>query len=585
MCGFAASTKDASECDLAMVSRVLAPRGPDGSGSVVSPGWWALHHRLAIIDPTPRAHQPFQLEDGTIGVYNGEIYNFRRLSSTAAGQFSSDTEVFVRAIAEDVECARNFRGMFAGVVYDPTGGRIISVRDYFGVKPLYVSQERESLSFSSQLRGFIPLKQQKIDAGAVASVLGFGCVTSGTMLEGVTEHDPGSVIEWDPSSGRARAHRHLTPPPRDSLATPADVLRAAVERNLVSDVPVCILLSGGLDSAVVAKMATERGGRTLGFTLATGHNDREVARAGRTAAQYGIDHKIVEFSEEEIASRCEAFFAAHDQPTIDGLNTYLICSAVRDSGFKVALSGLGGDELLGGYAVFKRMLGGRAVSRLPRPMRLLALAAARRAGGWSRASADQLRKEQSWDPVTLYRATRQVYKEEEVRRLTGLAPASRSSPPEDLRYADLVARSGNDEVLALEVTLYLRSMLLRDTDAFSLASGVELRVPLLDEDFAAVCLDRSRTARAVRGKQVLSTWLSDPYLAHVASEKKSGFSLPMDEVLQRPRVSSLLGRSLSPDSALAEIVDVAEARSIVGAGGWARRWALVALNEWLSRNA
>ncbi len=512
MCGFFGLVNSRPR-DPARVEAILASRGPDARGEYRSDSTWLLHRRLSIIDLDVRSNQPFELEDGSVLVYNGELYNHREFDDRIPNRRTTgDTEI-VAHIGDDPKLVGRFRGMYAYGLHRPDG-EVHLVRDRYGIKPLYFSVRGKSLAYGSQLRCFdAAIGPVELSDQAVASFLRFGSVVTPTMFKGVFELAPGHHLRW-----RDGIIMGIEPVPAlgelaDDLTT---ALRRSVDRHLVSDVPSCVLLSGGLDSAVVAKLAAESSMPTpSGVTLSVGGELDERDRAQRTADEYGLDlHQIV-WSDEDVVALLDEFIEVMDQPTIDGLNTFLVCRAVRDLGFKVALSGLGADELFGGYAVYRQVGLARLGARLPERVFRRALSVGGR--GLNRQKFDRVISERS-DRAELGRISR------ELRSPEQLAAVVDAHPPAPRQLSTI-----SDPVMEGEFAHYMQPMLLRDSDGFSMASSVELRVPFLDDDVVGVAMQRSTADRAFRGKQSIVDALDDPYLQVVFDEPKTGFRLPMNK--------------------------------------------------------
>ncbi|NND02314.1 MAG: asparagine synthase (glutamine-hydrolyzing) [Acidimicrobiia bacterium] len=547
--------------DAEAVETILAARGPDGRGVVCDEHGWFLHRRLSIIDPSDESAQPFLgAPHGATALYNGELYNYRELRRELNDlRTNGDTEVFSRLLADsDVS---SIRGMYAGVC--STVDEVHLTRDRFGIKPLYVADIRGSITVASQVRCFPKLTGcSNINPDAVASVLRFGSVVGTTMFEDVAEFQPGSTATY--RHGKKIAERRLPLPHGGELAS---ALRNSVRRHLVADVPVAVLLSGGLDSAVVGKLAAEEGNEITAVTLSPGGEVDESDRARRTARHYGLNHVVKPVDLAGVGAVLDEFFDAMDQPSIDGLNTFLVSRALRDSGFKVALSGLGADELFGGYSSFRRVHATHAVRWLPRSVLSTVVG---RSGGNPTKRDRWLDARRSL--AELAAITREVFAPEEVDRLCGS-----SFEPEP------VETGIDDAVIDSEVRRYMTPMLLRDADAFSMAASVELRVPFLDDEVVGAAIKRSSWSRAVRGKSAIAASLRDDYLRTVSREHKTGFRLPFDDWLKGD-LRVRLDQALESGSPLSQFVDVAEARALTEQGPWSRRWVLVVVNEWISRH-
>jgi len=560
MCGFAC-VLNGTPLDAVAVESILAARGPDGRGELCNEHGWFLHRRLSIIDPTDDSAQPFlNAPPGATALYNGELYNYQELRAHMADlSTGGDTEVFSLLLANSNLAPA--RGMYAGLC--SVDGDTHVARDRFGIKPLYLAEKDGSIAFASQLRCFPDLVGPcEIDPDAIASFLRFGAVVGTTMLKGVREFPAGIAARY--RDGSIFDECQLPSP------TPVDLgqaLRNSVRRHLVADVPVAVLLSGGLDSAVLAKLAAEAGNDATAITLSPGGELDEADRARRTAEHYGLNHIVEQVELAGIGPVIDDFFDAMDQPSIDGLNTFLVSRAVRDAGFKVALSGLGADELFGGYSSFRRIY----VTHMLRSAPTAVLASAiNRSGANSAKLGRWLDARNSLGALATI--SREVFSPDEVERLCG---STFDPPPVDGVLFD--------SVVDTEVRRYMTPMLLRDADAYSMAHSVELRVPFLDDEVVGAAGDRSTTMRAFAGKSTIAFALRDRYLTKVALERKTGFRLPFSDWLKgelRPRLEA----ALSAGSRLSEVVDVSDARALIHTGPWSRKWALVALEEWLQRN-
>src|SRR5271166_2593090 len=386
---------------LEKAARSLAHRGPDDSGTVIVDCSAAApcqlgfaHTRLSIIDLSPLGHQPMQ--DPVTGnwiVYNGEIYNFRELRKEleAAGvefKSQSDTEVILSAYRVWGEsCLTRLGGMFAFALWDAQRKRLLLARDPMGIKPLYYHQSEQTFIFASEVRtllgtGLVP---RKTDPTGVLSYLAFGSVYEPwTIVEGVKSVPPGHVLTvvngsvtireyWNALASSACIKSGQTSRNGTTDQLPA-ILRDAVLSHLVSDVPVGVFLSGGIDSSALVAILSHDGVRANTFSLVfreeefdEGQYSREVAR------RFGTEHHEIQVSPQDTLASLPEALCAMDQPTIDGINTYLVSSKTRAAGVKVALTGLGADEMFAGYSNFRRVPKMEAFSkrfgRLPRLVR------------------------------------------------------------------------------------------------------------------------------------------------------------------------------------------------------------------------
>ena len=492
----------------------LRHRGPDDEGVThLRAGATLVHARLAIVDLSPDGHQPMcdrPATDpaGNTVVFNGEIYNYRELCPDLASagwpcRTRSDTEVILNSYrAWGTECVERFRGMFAFCIVDADRGIAHLYRDRLGIKPLYLYRpQRGGLLFSSEIRGLLALGPElvppRVNPVALESYFAQGAVQGyDSLIDGVTLLEPGTRLSVDLVTGEEVGRSRYWQLSMDTRygASRADLVeqlrgkaREAVRLRLISDVPTGIFLSGGIDSAAILALASEHSPDTL-RTLSIGFDVQgfdESGAAAATAAAFGTRHQTMPITGADILAALPTAMGAMDQPTVDGINTYVVSKAARDAGLTVALSGLGGDELFGGYASFTDVP--RAVAlkrRIPfsRGAGLVAHLKRDRAGA---KLAEALRRPP--DPLAMYLLRRELFFPAERRALQSLPTGSDPVTGLDGSLVEsLRARSrGLDDtnrISFFEIELYMRHMLLRDADAFSMAAPIEYRVPLLDHE-------------------------------------------------------------------------------------------------------
>ena len=571
MCGIAGILGLPPDVAVPAASRMLAAlrhRGPDGEGteSIAGPGNAApavfVHSRLAIIDLTSAGRQPMALADPGGGpalwiTFNGEIYNFAELRAELAvhghvAHTGTDTEIILLAYRAWGEAAVDrLRGMFAFVLADPGRGRIWFVRDRLGIKPLYCSiHPSGALLFASEVRGLLAagpeLVPPRLSRQAVESFLAQGAVfgdashVDGVRLLGagctMTTDWAGNVLDkrsyWSPPFGRAGAAPMSRGDAVDRLGSTA---RQAVRQHLVADVPVGVFLSSGVDSNAIATLATETASgrvRTISIGFDRPEFD-ETAEAEAYARELGTDHRTVRITSADIRADFDRVLAAIDQPTVDGFNTYYVSRAAREAGVTVALSGLGGDEIFGGYASFVDV---------PRAARWLGLAPGiarglvHGAAGLAKSRALLKFAEgmgRPHDLASLYLLRRELFLPEERRALAPLPIGSNGvCGLEESEFRRLFeATAGLDPenaISALELTAYMRHMLLRDSDVFSMVHGLELRVPLLDHELVSRAAELPAAWKRPDGlpKRLLIDAVGPRLPAKVGHGKKRGFTFP-----------------------------------------------------------
>jgi asparagine synthase (glutamine-hydrolysing) len=524
-----------------------------------------------IIDLTDRSNQPLLSKDGRyVLTYNGEIYNFKTL---AGPNSTSDTLALVSGNPLVAEHPERLRGMFAYALWDRRESNLLLARDRFGMKPLYFAQSQTRLSFGSTTSS-VGLVQGRhdIDPAALASYLRFGSVQGpSTIYEGVSEVPCGGTVTW--KQGRAEHSKYWQfddiDPGAPDMSLRATLLDSVVA-HAVSDVPVAVFLSGGVDSAIIGALAVESGLDVTAFTVGfPGTELDESAEAAETARVLGLKHTIISF--ENFAPDFDGYFAATDQPTIDGLNTYLVSSAAAAAGFRVAMTGLGADELFCGYNLFRRIPALSALNALPSRAfrtRLFALSRGNRDKAPELAIAGR-------SSARLYDELRSVFTHQEVERLTGSTlPARPYTAP---------GRLPMDRITRLEVENYMRNTLLRDADTYSMAHSLELRTPFVDHKVLAAALQIGNGRRAMLRKRLLVDAVGSSRIAEVFGHRKRGFQLPMRQWLRgplAPRVDAL------PDGPIVRSCDEGEIRRHLeawrqGASHHSKIWALVVLDAWL----
>jgi asparagine synthase (glutamine-hydrolysing) len=573
----------------------LDHRGPDArSVEVLAAGEARCvlgHTRLRIIDLDPRADQPLPNEDGSVWlVYNGELYNHRELRSDlerAGHSFrsNSDTEVIVHLYEQyrDSPAAmlRRLRGMFAFALFDQVRGQLLLVRDRLGIKPMYWARTPTSLAFASEMRALARagFASGEADPQAVTGFLQWGVVPGpGTMLAGVQELAPGGLLRW--KQGEMELGRWWTPEVTCSNLLSGDAVELvrtglidSVRRQLIADRPVGVFLSGGLDSRAIATLAAAEGDAlalTVTFPEAGGDEGDE---ASETARRIGARHELVPIAGADVARDMPRLLTAMDQPTHDGVNIWVVCQAARAAGLVVALSGVGADELFGGYPSFRTVPGVLAARRLldmvPGRLRSRAAVTAgeRNPGG----KLARLLASPSGYPGA-YAAVRGFFPgpvNEAVSEPTG-ATLGIAAPNLDAR----------DRVMLFELTRYLPYQLLRDSDQMSMSHSLEVRVPLLDDLLVRLALRLPPGHRTASGKSLLAR------AAGVKSTPaKKPFALPFARWIRGPLRPLVMEALLSEELPFRQSLPQGFRRRVweafdEGRTHWSRPWALTILRLW-----
>ena len=538
-------------------------RGPDASGLWISDdNRVALaNNRLAILDLSAAGAQPMASADGRYRItFNGEIYNFRALRAGLEAQgvrfrSESDTEVLLALYARDgVGMLPQLRGMFAFALWDDAAKSLLLARDPFGIKPLYYSTDGGVLRFASQVKSMLAggAVSSEVDLAAVAGFLLWGSVPGPlTLRQGIRQVRAGHyLLVEDGRVGESRAYP-ISPSADDTVATTplslADALADSVAAHLVADVPVAVFLSSGLDSALVAALARRHHPDlttlTVRFRSMRDTPADEGPIAAQVAAALGTRHRELELSGEELRALWPAALAAMDQPSIDGFNTFVISRAAREAGFKVVLSGLGGDELFGGYPSFRDVPRVMRMARLARGVPGLSALWPRLAAGSRRPkTAGLLRYGRTLAGAYLLR--RGLFLPEELPGLLGeeatVEALRRYDPVADTAAALVEPIAGNGQALQadpwlavhqLETARYLRNQLLRDSDWASMAWSVELRVPLVDRTLHRHALRVGFAPARHDGKAAAVRAAAPELPAWLFTRKKTGFYVPLTEAL------------------------------------------------------
>jgi len=586
--GYGANAPPIDETELYTVREAMIPRGPDEAGIWRAPdGKVGLgHRRLSIIDLSPTGHQPMTLPDRPGGanrpdapvvVFNGEIYNYRELRAELeqAGTtlFSnSDTEVLLHLYLRDGPAmVERLRGMFAFAIWDPVKRGMLLARDPHGIKPLYYADDGQSLRAASQVRALCAggNVDRSPDPAGHAGFFLLGYVPDPhTLYRGIRALPAGTTL-WCDGAGCGAPRKYFdvgdafrNAPTRtiadrgERRAYLHDVLADSVRAHLVADVPVGVFLSAGRDSTTLAALAREVGGGdlrtiTLGFTEFRGREEDETVLAETVARELATTHETRWVAREEFAADRKKLFAAMDQPSIDGVNTYFVAKAAAAAGLKVALSGVGGDELFGGYpsftgvpALVRKTRWSRMVPSLGRAFRTVSGPLARRmtspkyAGlleyGTTLGDAYLLRRAlfAPWELPTV------MDPDMAAAGWAELAPQLHLGHTADGHKKDRAAIS------ALELSWYMRGQLLRDADWAGMAHSLEIRTPLVDvELFGAL-------APLIAGDHppTKSDLVNTPNVRlprDVRVRPKTGFAIPVREWVQdKGRISDAPERGL-----------------------------------------
>lgn len=632
MCGiFGIVARNASVAPglLERATQSLAHRGPDDTGTAIiretapEPVEVGLgNRRLAILDVSPLGHQPMQdPETGNWIVHNGEIYNFREVRKKLESEgtrcvSNSDTEVLLKAYARWGErCLDQLRGMFAFAIWDARRHRLFLARDPMGIKPLYYCSAEPYFLFASELRtllhtGLVP---RRLDRAGLFNYITFGSLYDPiTLIEGISALRPGHYLALDRGNVREAMYWDLAPSAEQRRSGPKQAdrrqlqegvyatLDEAVRMQTVSDVPVGVFLSGGIDSSSVAGILRRTGTEVDTFSIVFREADYSEAEYSRAVAKaFGTCHHEIMVSQHDALEAIPFALRAMDQPTIDGLNTFLIARQTRAAGIKVALSGLGGDELFAGYSSF------RDVPRMESFARMWSVfpGALRKpfARVFSMITSDtdrnrKLRALAASDvphPYFLSRALFTPGVRSSLLRAVDEQDITRACAPLQASLDNARGLDPINRVSYLESRCYMLNTLLRDADVMSMAHGLELRVPLIDHFLAAklLALPGAWKLDDNTPKPLLANALNGALPDEIVQRKKRGFTLPFEHWL-RDELRTEVERGLQnvANGPLASLLDSSAVQAVwndfnLGATSWSRPWSLYVVQRWCEVNS
>jgi asparagine synthase (glutamine-hydrolysing) len=632
MCGIAGiwnrSEPGGTCASIAAMMDAMSHRGPDGSGTVGFNGGGAGMVRLALVDLSVHGQQPFWSVDGQVAlIFNGELYNFRAERDRLANhgyhfRSTSDTEVVLALYLErGLELVGKLRGMYAFAIFDwrhiapGDSPEMVLARDPFGIKPLYISQlENDGVIFASEIRALLAsgLVPKEVDKEGVSDYLSHGFILQPrTIIDGVRMLEPGTIERYTPD-GQMRKTRFWelprSEPKMETLDQAGERLRGILDESIalhaMADAPVGAFLSGGIDSAGIVGLMRKQIAdlRTYTVRFPDVQSEDESAEAVAAARFFECANTVVEVSGTEVAGLLPRFAGDLDQPSSDGLNTWLISRAAA-ADVKGVLSGLGADEWFAGYPVTRRMnrYVNSPIGRVEAAAGHVAAAVGGLiANGRMRERVDNLATRRS--PLTTWIQPHTVFPPDQARHLAGFANGNGHQVSHFESLLGEISQSWRTESpvglsCLLDVSVYMGSQLLRDSDAASMAHSLELRVPYVDVEvasFARACGDDFKLAanggKSPRyhesgAKRVLRHALRDVLPPGMESRPKRGFTLPFRHWM-RGSLSSLVAETCHP-SVVAErgLVDpqlVASLQSKNHDAGllYPKLWSLMILELW-----
>jgi asparagine synthase (glutamine-hydrolysing) len=569
--------------------QLLRHRGPDSSGEWTSPDnrCWLGSTRLAIVDLSPTGAQPMtDPANGNVIVVNGEIYNHRalreQLGANVIWKGTSDTETLLQGYARwHHGVLDRIKGMFAFAIYDNARQELFLARDRLGIKPLYYTTDGQGVRIASEVKALVGA-EEPITPESISAYLQWGACPERKLLYSDIHVLPAGYAMTIGSQGQRNTWKYW--PSRKAFVSSTDqvvrqvrgLMEKAVEEHLLSDVPVASFLSGGIDSSIVTAIAAQKLEKKL-QTFSVGFDTAEFdesAIALEVAQRYGTEHHRLQLSEEEVIHSVTEAVDKMDLPSVDAINTYIVSRAVAAHGVKVALSGLGGDELFGGYASFRDVPRLNVLAKLPRGL-LRIIGAAVSVGD----RLAELPNDSGAGNLARWR-----------RRFFTDGMLDRAGLPNGTTPFECPVELPDDysRISWAELTGYMRRMLLRDADQMSMAVSLEVRVPFLDHELVEYILGLPAVEkkRYAGSKGLLVEACRDLLPISVYQRPKRGFVLPMRVWMLGPLASFVdngLGEAISRQLLPEDFIN--DTRAAFRAGmHWTRLWSIVVLGHFAKRS-
>ncbi len=551
MCGIAGIIGENATAHSEQVKAMLTAlihRGPDGNGLYNSPKNVCSigHNRLSIIDLSEAAAQPMSTADKRYTLsYNGELYNYKELGKALPKLASNgDTAVVLQALVTQGESAlKNFNGMFALALWDEHEESLLLARDRYGQKPLYYHEREGRIYFASELKAFIKagIVDATINPDALRDVLEFGSVHGPqTIIQGVHLLPQANYLKWSVRDG-IKIQTYWTPSTEKkelSAERIKELLDQAVQRHLISDAPLGLFLSGGIDSSTILAAAAQTKPKypiralTVSFPDMPDNDELDFAEemVRKTA---NVSHEIIKFSAQDCLDAVHKFADFQDQPSIDGLNTWIVSHAAQEAGIKAMLSGLGSDELFGGYETFYSIPKWIRLRQRIGPFSALLQLLIKHRPTFARFEGkliDLLNS--SGSPLEVYAIRRQLFSSRQQSAL--LAPTLKQQQTQSPEL-EILATLGQgrklfDQIGIWEMYSYMSQTLLRDADTMGMKHSLEIRMPFLDNTFSENVLSLPNSTRTPQETakhrliEAISHYLPDQHL----KQKKRGFCVPLE---------------------------------------------------------
>ena len=575
MCGiFGYFSKHSIDLDKAKKALQLQThRGPDNTDYVSSNKYFIGHNRLSIIDLTTRGNQPMDSSCGNYIIsFNGEIYNYLELRKSLIKKgyiFKSDTdtEVVLNGFVEyGTDFINNLDGIFAFIIYDRLQNSITIARDVFGVKPLYYYLDSEKLIIASEIKPF-KIYTNSLNEKFKINFLAFGSVAEPNTIIDNVKMLPKSCFATIKNFS-INVSKYYSNSFFDNNYNPTSVhnllrnkLKESINSQLISDAPLAIFLSGGLDSSVLTYFASIKNKNINTVSITFDGELSEKKYQDIISNKYKTNHHSIKITERDFLDNYSTFLKYMDQPTIDGLNTFFVSKAAKQLGIKCAMSGIGSDEIFYGYPSFKN-------ARLLNIFNTLNLNIISKFMGNKFKKMDMLNLN---FPNNLYATTRAVFSIEEISHILGLENTKVVDIlNEQFELEEMVNNNFPDTMANLEIDNYMKNQLLRDADVFGMANSVEIRVPFLSKDLVELVLgiDYKQKFSKNYNKKILVQSVIDKIPDEIFKRNKKGFELPyINWIKNNPDIINLSN----------------EHRKLVDKNGthWSKKWSLNILNSFI----
>ena len=572
--------------------RSVVHGGPDDEGTYIDGGVTLGHRRLSIIDLSKAGHQPMMTESSDVVIsFNGEIYNYLDIKKELEGdgfvfRTKTDTEVILSAyLCWGTKAFDKLEGIFAFALYDKKQNLFFLVRDHLGVKPLYYFLNETELLFSSEVRAFKALKKEwKENEDWRILFLAFGSIPHPyTTLSQVFQLAPGAYLELDLKNFthqlkfyyRFSSRNYTVNSQHDALTMMQLSLRKALRKNLISDAPLGIFLSGGIDSSLLTLLADQiaTNVKTISVNFDDASYDEYPFQKMVLEKTHHVNHTTHRVTEQMFWEQLDDIWNAMDQPSNDGVNSYFVTRCAKRDGIKAVLSGLGADEIFGGYVSFKRIKWMRRFRQLPFKKTIARVLSSIKKS-WARlvylnipgAIGDYLFLRGIYTPSEIARLLK--VSEDKVWKVLRAVPFDIPAETNDIGYASL-----------LESKIYMTNQLLKDTDYMGMWHGVEVRVPFLDIEMLknVHTLAPSILYKNLWPKYLLTASSGNVLPHEIVFREKKGFTFPFALWMKR---SSKRFRALMPAGHEVNVVTEEFQR---GQAHWSKCWSLAVLQQFSNK--